>query len=196
MFYFKLVVFVIGVFVNPGCAGNGGKSASVATVVLVAPMDPEVQEPERNETQRKATPLLEAGIAGLSSAYTFQESLRKLESRCEDIRNVAVVPPSFPLAKNTENHLICHGFSIGSERVESLALTFADDRLVMIFAEGHAAEVFLDFATTPLQQYIQFAVSLNDLLIADRDKDQVLASHRRSGPHQPVRMGKPVHTRF
>ncbi len=118
-----------------------------------------------------ATPILEAGVAGLSSADTLQESLEKLESRCEEIRNVAVVPPSFPLAKNQENHLICHGFSIGSERVESLALTFADDKLVMIFAEGHAAQVFLDFASTPLKQYLQFTVSFNDLLIADRDKD-------------------------
>jgi len=91
-----------------------------------------------------ATPILEAGVVGLSSADTLQESLEKLESRCEEIRNVAVVPPSFPLAKNQENHLICHGFSIGSERVELLALTFADDKLVMIFAEGHAAQLYFD----------------------------------------------------
>ena len=88
------------------------------------------------------TPILESGIAGLSSRDSLQDSLAKLESRCEEIREVAVEPPTFPLAENKEIHLICRNFSVGAESVGSLALTYADDKLVMLSAR--LAKLFLE----------------------------------------------------
>ena len=99
--------------------------------------------------------------------------MAKLDSRCESITEVVVDPPSFPLAASREIHLICSDFVVGTVTVRSLALTFADQRLVMLYAEGNAAEVFLGFASEPLRQYLDFTASFGDLLVVDRSSDQV-----------------------
>jgi hypothetical protein len=119
-----------------------------------------------------ATPLLDSGIAGLSSGDSLKDGLAELETRCQDVGKVSVNPPSFPLAGNTEVHLICHDFTVGEESVGALALTYADGKLVMIFAEGNAADVFLGFASGPVQEYLHFSASFGDLLVADRAADR------------------------
>ena len=117
--------------------------------------------------------ILDSVTTGLSFGDSPEDSRVKLESRCGEIREVVVQPPSFPLADDRELHLICHEIRIQGEMVRSLALTYADDGLVMLYAEGNASEVFLGFASEPSQQYLHFSASFEDLLVVDRADDQV-----------------------
>lgn len=119
------------------------------------------------------TPILESGVAGLSSDDSIQSSRAKLESRCEEFHEVTIEPPSFPLAKDSEVHLICRNFSVDTETVGAIALTFADEKLVMIYARGNAAGMFLGFSSEPVQDYLQFSAAFKELLVVDRASDQV-----------------------
>lgn len=125
------------------------------------------------QSAQAATPILDKGIAGVSSKDSIQDSLAKLNSSCESVNEVEVEPPSFPLAATGELHLICKEFDFGAVTVEKLAVTFADQRLVMLYAEGNATEAFLEFASEPLREYLHFTASFGDLLVADRSADQV-----------------------
>lgn len=118
------------------------------------------------------TPILERGVAGLSSDDSIQSSQAKLESSCEEVLEVTIQPPSFPLARDREVHLICRNFNLDMETVGAIALTFADEKLVMIYAQGNAADLFLGFATGPVQDYLQFSASFEDLLVTDREADK------------------------
>lgn len=118
------------------------------------------------------TPILERGVAGLSSDDSIQSSQAKLESRCEEVLEVTIQPPSFPLAKDREVHLICRNFNLDMETVGAIALTFADEKLVMIYARGNAVDPFLGLASGPWQDYLQFSASFKELLVVDRASDQ------------------------
>ncbi len=111
-------------------------------------------------------------MAGLSSSDSPEAARAKLEARCEGLRSVVVEPPFFPLAAEMEEHLVCRNFSVGNKTVESLALTYADGELSMIYAEGNAAEVISGFAREPLQQYLDFSVSFKELLVMDPAADR------------------------
>jgi hypothetical protein len=119
-----------------------------------------------------ATPIIDRGIVGLSSGDSIQSSVEKLESLCEKVYEVSVEPPSFPLAETSEIHLICRNLSMDAKTVGAIALTFADDKLVMIYAQDNAADLFLGYASEPVREYLQFSASFTELLVADRTKDQ------------------------
>ena len=120
-----------------------------------------------------AESLLDGQVAGLSFGDSFDDSLAALEPRCKSIRSVPVIPPSFPLAENTEGHLVCSRYKEGGVSIETVALTFADDILVMLYASGNAAPVLLDMANEPLQEYLHFTVSFREGLVADKAADRV-----------------------
>lgn len=84
------------------------------------------------------------GVQLLDSVESVAE---KLEPHCTELDRITVESPSFPMASEVEEHLICVGFSIydGFIELDEASFTFADDALQLIEARGDAVRsVFAD----------------------------------------------------
>ncbi len=118
------------------------------------------------------TPLLDGQVSGLTFGDTLETVQGALESVCTVTRTVSVYPPSFPLAQEQEQHLICNGYSTAAGDVQAVAFTFADNKLVMLHADGNAAAALLALAKEPQQTYLHFVVSFTEGLVVDKAADQ------------------------
>lgn len=109
-----------------------------------------------------------AGVlpAGLEFGMSQAQAEERLAGNCATSGKVAVSPPSFPLARDREVHLICQSFSLGGLKFGVLALTFADDRLELLYAEGNVASL-AEAASASLQPYLQYQASFEDLLVIE-----------------------------
>tara|TARA_R110000868_G_scaffold102499_7_gene282259 strand:- start:80 stop:1006 length:927 start_codon:yes stop_codon:yes gene_type:complete len=81
-----------------------------------------------------------------------------LEQRCEDVERIDVATPRFPLAAESEAHLICDGLDLASgARLDRAAFILGDGALVHVNATGGAealaqageAQNFRDFTVWP-----------------------------------------------
>lgn len=71
----------------------------------------------------------------------------QLEGHCADIKIIDPEEINFPLAKNSESHLECSGFTTTTNQtIESINFSFADGHLVMIKAVGNACNSLLSSA--------------------------------------------------
>lgn len=120
-----------------------------------------------------AAPLLNGQVSGLAFGLQYAEVYDALRPHCAEIRDISITPPSFPLARSEERHLICDQYALNDQNIEQLALTFADDKLVLLQASGNAASAFLELAGNPSERYLHFTVSFADLLLADLQRDRV-----------------------
>lgn len=121
-----------------------------------------------------ADPLLGGRLAGLEFNAGIDTTQQVLTKHCANIRIVKIDDPNFPLAEGSEAHLICEGFSDGVRAIDHLALTFADDRLVLVYAKGEADEL-MSLSDSPLEEWMQFAVSWPQRLVIDRQAGQAWA---------------------
>ena len=119
-----------------------------------------------------AQPVLDGRLADLTFGASLETSRASLATRCGSLRSVAVEPASFPLAREREVHLACDRFADGETTIRQLALTFADDQLVMLYASGNAAASLQALAKRPLQSYLHFTVSFEERLVIDAAIDR------------------------
>lgn len=91
-----------------------------------------------------------AAQAGPAPSQAFDDALvlgaglesveQALEPRCDSLQAVSPSPAGFPLAREEETHLVCHGFTFDSgERLDAAVFTLADGALVQIEARGDTA---------------------------------------------------------
>ena len=118
-----------------------------------------------------AESILGGKLAGLEFGDDFVAARRAVDGSCRSLREVTIQPPNFPLARNEETHLLCEGFSAGPVRFGEVALTFADDRLVLVFVRGNASSL-RNLVTEPLASWMQFDVSWSDLVVIETGSDQ------------------------
>ncbi len=123
-------------------------------------------------TAAAAESWLDGRLLGLAAGDTEAVAANKLGDRCSSIERRVISPPSHPSAESSEVHLVCHGVDINERAVESLVLTFGDDSLAMVFAEGGAAAALGSMFSEELQAYIHFTGSFDDLLIMDVAADR------------------------
>lgn len=114
-----------------------------------------------------ADPLLDGRLAGLEFDQDMKSARAALKDHCADIRIVRIDPPNFPLARDREAHLICEAFSDRALSLDNLALTFADDRLALIYARGDSSALE-SLSSGELEDWMQFAVSWSQKLVIDR----------------------------
>lgn len=121
--------------------------------------------------------VLRSEVKEVLRGVQFDESVvtvrAKLESHCDRVSLVTVDSPAFPLAENSETHLICEGFDSGESTIDEVALVFADDRLVMIEARGGAVAVLRAAASGDSMKYLDFEVYRSDLMFANVEEDAV-----------------------
>lgn len=118
-----------------------------------------------------ADPVLKGKLAGLEFDQDMESARNVMKDHCADMRIVRIGPPNFPLARESEAHLVCKAFSDGDLSLDALALTFADDRLALIYARGDASALE-NLGSGKLEDWMQFAVSWSEKLVIDRKAGQ------------------------
>jgi hypothetical protein len=105
----------------------------------------------------------------------LEESLKtvkkKLASISESSNVITINNPSFPLAKDTEEHLICTNIKTENGIVKRAVFTFADDKLSYIEARGNTFNVFESKRKDTARTYMDYEVYFKDGLFLNKKKD-------------------------
>ncbi len=119
-----------------------------------------------------AEPWLDGRLMGLAVGDSEAAAREKFGDQCDAAERRVITPPSHPSAESSEVHLVCSDVNVNGMPVETLVLTFGDDSLAMAYAEGGAAEAFASLFSEPLQTYIQFSGSFEDMLLIEEAEDR------------------------
>lgn len=93
----------------------------------------------------------------------------KIAEQCTTIHSFNVDPPSFPLARHSELHLVCQKFQSDAGAVDSIAFTFGDDKLVMLEARGGAVDAFGAAEENRTSDYLHFQVTDSERFVAPNE---------------------------
>ena len=104
-----------------------------------------------------ASPALAEPAGGLGLGDPIEQARRAATEQCEQRREVEVNPPSFPLARDEEIHLLCRGWKTPGGRVASAAFIFGDGVLAAIEARGGAVAA-LAGETSEADSYLHYRV--------------------------------------
>jgi hypothetical protein len=80
--------------------------------------------------------------------------------------------PSFPLAKNQEDHLVCTNVTTKYGNIGKIVFTFSDNALSYIEATGNAATVLAKDRSEEAREYMHFHAYFDDLVIIDKANDR------------------------
>ena len=95
----------------------------------------------------------------------------KLISISETIDVVTINNTRFPLAKDTEEHLICTNIKTENGTIKRAVFTFADDKLCYIEARGNTYNVFVSKRKDTARTYMDYDVYFKDKLFLNKKKD-------------------------
>lgn len=107
----------------------------------------------------------------------FYESLESVKQKIgpDVLSHSVLVPdePIFPLAKNTEAHLLCTNLKTEKGTLSQVVFTFADDQLHYIEAHGNAINVFFNTRKDSIPSYMDYKVVFEEGLFGNTEKDIV-----------------------
>ena len=107
----------------------------------------------------------------------FDESLEtvreKIKEIAESTKTISIDTPSFPLAKNKEEHLICNNVKMNDGVIDKMVFTFADDKLTYIESRGNAVKNLIESRKDTSRTYLGYKVYFSDLVFANVEKDIV-----------------------
>lgn len=110
---------------------------------------------------------------GVALENTSKEVIQKMSSISATVNIVSPNVIRFPLAKNTESHLICTNISIENGTIEKAIFTFADDKLSHIEARGNAVKIFESKQKDTARTYLDYKVYIKNKLFLNEKKDVV-----------------------
>ncbi|MGI9548222.1 MAG: hypothetical protein ACR2MM_13340 [Flavobacteriaceae bacterium] len=98
---------------------------------------------------------------------------KKLKPLAGTLYEKRVNQPNFPLAKQTEVHLICLDCKTTNGFIEEVAFTFADDKLCLIQAKGNAVKAITEQRKDTADVFMNYAAYWEDLIVTDQIQDKV-----------------------
>ncbi|MCB1025153.1 MAG: hypothetical protein KDB79_12225 [Acidobacteria bacterium] len=118
-----------------------------------------------------------AQLSGVFYKVKFGDTLaaarQKLEKECGSTDLVVVKKPVYPLAKNSEKHLVCEEIKIGDDVIGEVVFSFGDDHLSLIEARGGAVKALLSRASGESVSLANYKAYFSDLMVAETSKDAV-----------------------
>ncbi len=108
---------------------------------------------------------------GISLGNNTEEVKAKLEAISNKVKLVSVKDLRFPMATNTEAHLICSNIKTESGTIDKAIFTFADDKLSYIEAKGNAVEVFESTRKDTARTYLDYSAYIKDKLFLNKKKE-------------------------
>ena len=102
---------------------------------------------------------------------SFQVVSEKLADIAESSNIVSIDQPSFPLASEKEEHLVCSQVNTDHGTINRVVFTFADDKLKYIEARGNAIEVLTYMLTDTARTYLNYEVYVEEKLFLQKEED-------------------------
>ncbi len=110
---------------------------------------------------------------GIELNQSFQVVSEKLKDIAESSTLVSKDQPTFPLAKDKEEHLICSQVNTDHGIISKVVFTFADDQLKYIEARGNAVKVLTHKLTDTARTYLNYEVYVAEKLFLKKEADAV-----------------------
>jgi len=110
---------------------------------------------------------------GIALENTSKEVIQKVGPISATINLIAPKSIRFPIAKNTETHLVCTDIKTEHGTIEKAIFTFADDKLSHIEARGNAVKIFESKQKDTARTYLDYKVYIKDKLFLNEKKDIV-----------------------
>lgn len=118
---------------------------------------------------------VQSQVSTIFNGIEFGEPLimvqEKISSISNTIRIIKIDKPNFPLAKNTEEHLIASLVKLNNGTLEKVAFTFSDDKLSYIQAIGNVMKSITSERKDKSEDYLDYQVYTADLLFVNAKSD-------------------------
>ncbi|MGI9530519.1 hypothetical protein [Lutimonas sp.] len=102
---------------------------------------------------------------------SVDETKHKVDAIAESTQLFSFSSPNFPIAAQLETHLVAKQVIVGSDTLDKVVFTFADNRLTYIQAEGEVINGLGNKTKSEQQTYMHYQIYASDLLFIDLDKD-------------------------
>lgn len=96
---------------------------------------------------------------------------KKLSSITENSKVITTEKPTFPLAKDREDHLVCSNLTTANGIINKAVFTFADNKLVYIEARGNTYKTLVAGRQDTARNYMNYEVYVEDRLFLNKEKD-------------------------
>jgi hypothetical protein len=121
--------------------------------------------------------LLQAQVKGVFYGVDFDDSpavvKAKLSPHCQSVKIITNQTPSFPLAQNSESHLICEKIELEDNLIKEIIFAFGDEKLSLIEARGGAVKFLTGKATGSAADFMHYKGYFEDLMVIDTKEDAV-----------------------
>jgi hypothetical protein len=101
----------------------------------------------------------------------LESAVQKLNSISETFNLTEVSAPTFPLAKDKEQHLVCSNIKTPKGVIREAVFTFADGKLTYIEARGNVYSVLASSRADTARSYMSYDVYVADKLFLDKEQD-------------------------
>ena len=119
--------------------------------------------------------LLPAQIESIFNDIQLNQSSQIVREKLADIvessKMVSVDKPSFPLAMNKEEHLVCSQVTTDNGIISRVVFTFADDQLKYIEARGNVIQVLTNGLKDTARTYLDYDVYVKEKLFLKKEED-------------------------
>ena len=119
--------------------------------------------------------LLPAQIESMFNEIQLNQSSQIVKEKLADIaessKMVSVDKPSFPLAMNKEEHLVCSQVTTDNGIISRVVFTFADDQLKYIEARGNVIQVLTNGLKDTARTYLDYDVYVKEKLFVKKEED-------------------------
>ena len=116
-----------------------------------------------------------AQAESIFNGIALNESLETVTQKLNPISGtsnlISIENPSFPLAENKEDHLVCTKVKTKNGTIASVVFTFADDKLKFIEARGNTVKTFTSKRKDTARTYMDYSVYMKDKLFVNKKKD-------------------------
>ncbi len=113
----------------------------------------------------------ESIINGISMESPAIMVMAKIKAISESTKLITIQQPRFPMAKNSEQHLLGTNIKTENGTIDRAVFTFADDKLVYIETRGNSEEVFVAHRSDTARTYLDYKVYSREGLFIDTKKD-------------------------
>ena len=108
---------------------------------------------------------------GIALNNSSEEVLQKISSISATANLISPKYIRFPIAKNTETHLVCTDIKTEQGTIKKAIFTFADNKLCYIEARGNAVKTFESVQKEEPRTYLDNKVYVNNKLFLNEKKD-------------------------
>ena len=112
-------------------------------------------------------------IEGVGFYQSVTQVKQTIKPRCNDLQIIEADIVQLPVAKNSEVHLICRGYTHMANQLAEVAFVFSDDNLTMVEANGGIDKALANVISEKPMAFMSYEVDFPQLIIKEPAKDSV-----------------------